>query len=124
MLQGFKEFITRGNVVDLAVGVVIGAAFGKVVTQFTDSFLAPLIKLLTGGREVGGQFTIDGVAFDYGAFINAVIAFLLTAVAVYFFVVVPMNNLAHRRAKGTPTADELSDEARLLTEIRDRLPAR
>jgi large conductance mechanosensitive channel len=123
VLKGFKEFITRGNVVDLAVGVVIGAAFGAVITQFTASFLDPLIRLLTGGKQAGGTFTIDGVVFDYGAFINALIAFLLTAIAIYFFVVVPINNLAKRRARDELESGELSREAQLLTEIRDRLPA-
>lgn len=124
MLKGFKEFITRGNVVDLAVGIVIGAAFGTVITQFTKSFIEPLIKVLTGGNQVGGVFTVNDVPFDYGAFINAVIAFLLTAFAVYFFVVVPMNKWARRRARnGTVKPEDLSEEARLLTEIRDRLPS-
>lgn len=122
VLKGFKEFITRGNVVDLAIGVVIGGAFGAVIKQFTDSFLSPLIVLLTGGKQIGGKFTVNGVDFTYGAFINAVITFLLTAIAIYFLVVVPMNKMAQRRAKGEPKPEELSDEARLLTEIRDRLP--
>ncbi|HEX6686145.1 MAG TPA: large conductance mechanosensitive channel protein MscL [Candidatus Limnocylindrales bacterium] len=116
MLKGFKEFITRGNVVDLAVGIVIGAAFGAMVAQLTESFLEPLIQVLTGGNEVGGKFFVNGVAFDYGAFLNSVIAFLLTALAVYFFVVVPMNRW-FRRAQEEPT-----DEVVLLTQIRDRLP--
>jgi large conductance mechanosensitive channel len=120
VLKGFNKFITRGNVVDLAVGVVIGAAFGNVITKFTEAFLEPLIKVLTGGNEIGGIFTIRGVDFDYGAFINAVIGFLLTAVAIYFFVIVPLNRLAERRGR-TRTEDQ-SDEVRLLTEIRDRLP--
>ncbi|GIH07667.1 large-conductance mechanosensitive channel [Rhizocola hellebori] len=98
--------------------MVIGAAFGAVITQFTASFLDPLIRLLTGGKQAGGTFTIDGVVFDYGAFINVLIAFLLTAIAIYFFVVVPINHLAKRKA-----SEELSREAQLLTEIRDRLPA-
>jgi large conductance mechanosensitive channel len=117
VLKGFKEFVTRGNVVDLAVGVVIGAAFGTVVTSFTAAFLEPLIRLITGGEEAGGKFFVNGVAFDYGLFINAIIAFLLTALAVYFFVVVPMNRF---RRQDEETAEEL----RLLTQIRDRLPQR
>src|SRR5688572_29738650 len=96
----------------------MGAAFGAVIAQFTKSFLEPLIILLTGGKQAGGRFTVNGVDFDYGAFINALIAFLLTAIAIYFFVIVPINALARRRA------DELSEEARLLAEIRDRLPIR
>lgn len=124
MLKGFKEFITRGNVVDLAVGIVIGSAFSAVINQLTESFLEPLITLVTGGQQSGGKFSVDGVDFTYGAFINAVITFLLTAIALYFFVVVPMNRLAARRAaKSKAEPEELSDEARLLTEIRDRLPS-
>ncbi len=126
MLTGFKNFVMRGNVVDLAVGVVIGAAFNSVITQLTKSFLEPLITLVTGGNKVGGQFTINDVAFTYGAFINAVITFLLTAAALYFFVVLPMNKLAERRARrdksdAEPAPTTLSDEARLLAEIRDEL---
>lgn len=122
VFRGFREFISRGNVIDLAVGIVIGAAFGAVITQFTKSFLEPLIKVLTGGGEIGGRFKVNGVDFDYGAFINAVLAFLLTAAAIYYFVVVPMNAWARRR--GTTKPDDVSDEVRVLTEIRDRLPER
>lgn len=122
MLKGFKDFVTRGNVVDLAVGVVIGAAFAALVTQFTNSFLEPLIKLVTGGERVGGTFSINGVVFDYGAFISAVISFLITAAVVYFLVVVPMNKYAEfRRRNQEEEAEKLSAEAQLLTEIRDAL---
>ena len=110
MLTGFKKFILRGNVVDLAVGIVIGAAFGALVAQFTASFIEPLIKLITGGGIDGGTFTIDDVVFDYSAFFSAIITFVLTAAAVYFVVVVPMNALNDRRkASGEPeepTTDE------------------
>jgi large conductance mechanosensitive channel len=120
VFKGFKEFIARGSVVDLAVGIVIGVAFGAMVTQFTKSFLEPLIEVITGGHDTGGKFTINEVDFDYGAFIGSVISFVLTALAVYYFVVVPMNAWAKRRGK---TSDDESDEVKLLTEIRDRLPA-
>jgi large conductance mechanosensitive channel len=110
MLTGFKKFILRGTVVDLAVGIVIGAAFGALVAQFTASFIEPLIKLITGGGIDGGTFTIDDVVFDYSAFFSAIITFVLTAAAVYFVVVVPMNALnARRKASGEPeepTTDE------------------
>jgi large conductance mechanosensitive channel len=125
MVRGFRDFILRGNVVDLAVGVVIGLAFNAVVQSFTNSFLNPLIKLITGGRAVGGEFKINGVSFTYGSFINQVITFVLTAAALYFLVVVPMNKLAERRKRGEePEPDAPSDEVRLLTEIRDALTAR
>ncbi|HET6211747.1 MAG TPA: large conductance mechanosensitive channel protein MscL [Micromonosporaceae bacterium] len=117
MLKGFREFIMRGNVVDLAVGVVIGAAFGKLVDKFVDAFINPLVRLVTGGNEMSGTWEIrPGIVMDWAGFINAVITFLITAAAVYFFVVVPVNRL--RRAK---PADDASDEVRLLTEIRDSL---
>lgn len=114
MIKGFKEFIMRGNVIDLAVGVVIGAAFGALVTQLTKSFIEPLIKLIGGGGELGGTFSIDGVVFDYGAFINAAITFLLTAAAVYFLVVVPYNTLRERRDRGQETEVEPTNEERMV----------
>ena len=100
MLKGFREFILRGNVVDLAVEVVIGAAFGAVVTQLVKSFLTPLIGILgiTGSFE-NASFTIRSSVFTYGAFIDAVIAFILVAAAIYFLVVVPVNRLNERRAE-------------------------
>jgi large conductance mechanosensitive channel len=124
MLKGFKDFIMRGNVVDLAVGIVIGAAFTTVIGQFTKSFLEPLIKLIGGGGELGGVATVNGVDFAWAAFINAVITFLLTAAALYFLVVYPMNRLAERRKRGEePPPSAPSEEVKLLTEIRDALAA-
>lgn len=124
MLKGFKDFIARGSVVDLAVGFVMGAAFTAVVTQFTASFLEPLIRVFTGGDELAGTFTIRGQEFDWAAFVNAVITFLLVAAVVYFLVMLPMNKLAQRRQRGEePAVPEPSDEVRLLTEIRDQLVA-
>lgn len=124
MLKGFKDFIMRGNVVDLAVGIVIGAAFTAVVTQFTKSFLEPLLKLLGGGGVKGGTGSINGVVFDWAAFINIVITFLMTAAALYFLVVYPMNRLAERRKRGEePPPSAPSEEVKLLTEIRDALVA-
>ncbi|MGC9666509.1 large conductance mechanosensitive channel protein MscL [Planosporangium sp. 12N6] len=125
MLRGFKDFIMRGNVVDLAVGVVIGAAFGGLVTQFTKSFLEPIIRVVTGGGGKAldkGVFHINGVPFDYAAFINTAFTFLLTAATLYFLVVLPMNKLAERRAKGQePKPKAPSEEILLLREIRDAL---
>ncbi|ULH15139.1 large conductance mechanosensitive channel protein MscL [Deinococcus sp. KNUC1210] len=125
MLKGFRDFVLRGNVVDLAVGVVIGAAFGAVVTAFTKAFLDPLIKLITGGAKVGGAFSISGVVFDYGSFLTALITFVLTAAVVYFVVVVPMNaaNERLKRSEKPPVA-EPSNEEKLLAEIRDALKSR
>jgi large conductance mechanosensitive channel len=123
MLKGFKDFILRGNVVDLAVGIVIGAAFTAVVTAFTNAFLKPLIQVMSGGKGVeAGSFKINGVPFDYASFINAVITFLLTAAVLYFLVVYPLNRLAERRKTGEePPPAAPSEEVKLLTEIRDAL---
>jgi large conductance mechanosensitive channel len=115
MVAGFKKFIMGGNVVDLAVGVVIGAAFGALVAQFTASFIDPLIRVIAGGGGTGGTFTIDGEVFNYGAFITAIITFLLTAAAVYFVVVVPMNAMRERRAAGAEAEAEPTHEERMLT---------
>jgi large conductance mechanosensitive channel len=124
VLSGFKDFISRGSVIELAVGVVIGAAFNGLVTQFTKSFLEPLIKLLSGGRQLSGTFKVRDVVFDWAAFINAVLAFAITAAALYFFVVLPANKIAERRARGEePEPKAPAEDIRLLTEIRDALIA-
>lgn len=124
-LQGFKDFIMRGNVIDLSVGIVIGAAFTALVSAFTKSFVEPLIRVFSGGGgEVKGQFFIAGVPFDFAAFINALITFLMTAAVVYFLIVMPMNRLAERRRKGIePEPKAPSEEVILLQEIRDALLA-
>jgi large conductance mechanosensitive channel len=97
MLDGFKKFILRGNVVDLAVGVVIGAAFGSVVTAFTKDLLTPLIAALAGKPDFSAVgFKIGDTAFPVGDFINAIVSFVLVAGAVYFFVVLPLNALMAR----------------------------
>jgi large conductance mechanosensitive channel len=124
VLKGFRDFIMRGNVVDLAVGIVIGAAFTALVASFTGSFLKPLIAVFGGGepKKTGATFTVNGQVFDWGAFLNAVITFLLTAAALYLFVVYPMNKLAERRKRGEePPPEAPSEEIQLLTEIRDAL---
>ena len=128
MLRGFKDFIMRGNVVDLAVGVVIGAAFATLITSFTDSFLKPLLAAVgpTDGR-IGMTVALPGPAnnaLDFGGFISAVIGFLMTVAVVYFLVVLPMNSLAERRKKGEePEPQAPSEEVKLLMEIRDALVA-
>ncbi|BCJ74242.1 large-conductance mechanosensitive channel [Catellatospora sp. IY07-71] len=127
MLNGFKNFVMRGNVVDLAVGVVIGAAFSSLVTQFTKSFLEPLINLVGAKPDgAGGSFPLvhDDNPVAWGAFVNALIAFVLTAAVLYFLVVLPMNKLAERRNKGKePEPAPVTEDIRLLTEIRDALVA-
>jgi large conductance mechanosensitive channel len=123
-MKGFKDFLLRGNVVDLAVAVVIGAAFTAVVNSFADSFLTPLIALITGGGELGGTFTVNGQTFTYGAFISQVITFVLTAAVVYFAVVLPMKALIERRRRGEEPGPSQPTQVELLTEIRDLLRTR
>jgi large conductance mechanosensitive channel len=118
MLKGFKAFISRGNVIDLAVGVVIGAAFGDVVTAFTDGILGPIIGwILPGGNLADASFTIAGSEFLYGSVIQALINFVLIAAAIYFLVVVPVNKM-----RGTATDEPTNDEkmVALLEQIANR----
>lgn len=106
MLDGFKKFILRGNVVDMAVGVVIGAAFGGVVAALTKDLLTPLIAALVGKPDFSAiHFTINGALFPVGDFINACVSFLLIAAAIYFFVVTPVNALVARMNRGETPPD-------------------
>ena len=105
MLKGFRDFILRGNVVDLAVGVVIGAAFGAVVISFTKDLLTPLIAAIFGKPDFSSiVLTVNGSNLMIGNFLNALIAFLLVATAVYFAVVLPVNALMERVKKPVPVA--------------------
>ncbi|HVZ17516.1 MAG TPA: large conductance mechanosensitive channel protein MscL [Terriglobales bacterium] len=105
-MKGFKQFLLRGNVVDLAVGVVIGAAFGAVVTAFVKDLLTPLIAAIVKQPDFSGlTFTINGSNFLYGEFLNALISFVLIAAAVYYFVVLPINSLVARYRKEPAPAD-------------------
>jgi large conductance mechanosensitive channel len=117
----FKEFITRGNVIDLAVAVVIGLAITAIINSIVSGLITPLIGMIGGNDFSDLDFTINGSTFEYGEVINAVIQFLLIAVAVFFFIVKPVNMFNERRRRGEEPAAELSDEAALLTEIRDLL---
>ena len=106
MLTGFKQFILRGNVIDMAVGVVIGAAFATVVSAFTKDLLTPLIAALVGKPDFSAiKFTVNGSLFALGDFINALLSFLLVAAAVYFFVVTPVNALLARMRRAPVPAD-------------------
>ena len=106
MLSGFKQFILRGNVVDMAVGVVIGAAFATVVTAFTKDLLTPLIAAVAGKPDFSAIFfTVHNSKFLLGDFINAAISFLLVAAAVYYFVVTPVNLLVARMHRSAAPAD-------------------
>jgi large conductance mechanosensitive channel len=103
MLSGFRTFLLRGNVVDLAVAVVIGAAFGALITAFVKDLITPLIAALVGKPDFGGlAFTINGSRFAYGDFLNALLAFVLVAAAIYFVVVSPMDRLAALRKAREP----------------------
>ncbi len=106
MIKGFREFILRGNVIDLAVAVVIGAAFGAVVTSFVTNILTPLIAAIVGKPDFSAlNLNINGAVISYGIFLNALISFLLVAGAVYFFMVAPMNSWKARAARNTVPAD-------------------
>jgi large conductance mechanosensitive channel len=123
VLKGFREFIMRGNVVDLAIAVVIGTAFTALVKAFVTDILTPIIAAIVGQPNFATlTFTINHSQFFYGDLINSLITFVAVAAAVYYFVVVPLNALAARRARGQATpADEVPPEIALLTEIRDLL---
>jgi large conductance mechanosensitive channel len=129
VIQGFKNFIMRGNVVDLAVAVVIGAAFTGVVTSFTNNIINPLIAVF-GGENVNGlawQILASNkkTVVDFGAVITAIINFLIIAAVVYFLVVTPMNLLAERRKRGEePEPKAPAEDIVLLQEIRDLLRQR
>jgi large conductance mechanosensitive channel len=106
MLSGFKKFILRGNVVDMAVGVVIGAAFGGVVAALTKDLLTPFIAALVGKPDFSNiSFSLRGTPFPVGEFINACVSFFLIAAAVYFFVVIPVNALVARMHRSDKPAD-------------------
>jgi large conductance mechanosensitive channel len=125
----FKDFLLRGNVVDLAVAVVIGTAFGVVVNALVKDILTPIVAAIFGKPDFSTlTFTIHKSHFFYGDFINAVISFVAIAAAVFFFVVKPINYLLTARARRMAAGEEedastLSDETVLLTEIRDLLKA-
>ena len=108
-MKGFKAFILRGNVLDLAVAVVIGAAFGAVVTALVKDLITPIIAAIVGKPDFSAiQFEVNGSKFLIGDFINAIVSFLLIAAAVYFFVVLPVNALVARMKRGEAPPDPTS----------------
>ena len=125
MLKGFKDFILRGNVVDLAVAVVIGAAFATIVTAFTDSIIKPLINAITPASSPGLGVTLiagkDSTYVDFAAVITAAINFVIVAAVIYFAVVLPLNVIQERRRRGEETGPAEPTEVELLAEIRDLL---
>ena len=126
MIKGFKDFLMRGNVVDLAVAVVIGAAFAAVITALLNGLINPLIAAIFGKPDLSGvgAFDLNGAHFSIGLVLNALIYFVIVAAVIYFVVVVPVNALAERRKKGIePELEAPGEDVILLTEIRDLLRA-
>ncbi|MBU4213644.1 MAG: large conductance mechanosensitive channel protein MscL [Actinobacteria bacterium] len=124
MLQGFKEFIARGNAIDLAVGVIIGAAFSSIVAALNEGLISPLIAAVFGQPDISHvlERTINGAHFSIGLVLQAVLNFLITALALYFAIVLPINAMRARRAKGLAAAPKApAEDVLLLTEIRDLL---
>jgi large conductance mechanosensitive channel len=118
MLKNFKAFLLRGNVVDLAVAVVIGAAFGALVTALVADLITPIIAAIIGKPDFSNlTFTINKSTFKYGDFINVLIAFVSIAAAVFFFVVMPVNALMARRKTEPPVDEAVRDCPECLSEI-------
>lgn len=118
MLKEFKQFLFRGNVVDLAVGVVIGAAFGTIVSSLVSDLITPLIAAIAKAPDFSGLFfTINGSKFMYGHFINALVSFVLVASSIFFFVVKPMNILIARSRKEPPLDPTTKKCKECLSEI-------
>ncbi len=118
MLKEFRQFLLRGNLVDLAVAVVIGTAFSAVVTALVASFITPLISMI-GGKEAFGElsFTINNTVFPYGFFLNAFIAFVIVAAVVFFLVLKPVNVLMERMQTSGPVDEETRDCPACLSQI-------
>ena len=123
MLDDFKRFLFRGNVIDLAVAVIIGAAFTAIVAAIVEGLITPLVGMIFSEDFSEMTFVVNGSTFNYGIVINAVIYFVSVAAVVFFFIVKPVQAVNARRAVGEEPA-ALSDEAVLLTEIRDLLASR
>jgi large conductance mechanosensitive channel len=125
MFSGFREFIQRGSVVDLAVAVVIGAAFGALITSFVTDVLTPLLGIFGLPNFEELSFTVGEAQVNYGLFLNALLAFLLIAAAIYFFVVKPLNALEERRQRGadeTPTTKTCTECASEIPFVARRCP--
>jgi len=127
MLKGFRDFITRGNIVELAVAFVIGIAFVAVINSFVTGIVSPLIAAIFGKPDLSnvGTFTLNNANFSIGLVLTALLNFVIVAAVIYFLVVVPMQVIAERSRRGKAEEPEpLSDEIVLLTEIRDALRQR
>lgn len=125
MLNGFKDFILRGNVISMAIGLAVGAAFTAVVTGFSNAFITPLIGLATRGTGdfSKASFKVDGVTFPFGLFISAAIAFLITAAVLYFCVVVPMAKVQNRFTKEQEEAVDIKAALRDCPRCFSEIPA-
>ena len=126
VLNGFKEFIMRGNVIDLAVGIVIGAAFASIVKSLVDGFITPLIAAVFGQPNLAStmSFELNGAYFSFGLILDAIINFLFIAAAIYFFIIVPINHLQSLRKRGlVEEPDAPAEDIILLQQIRDLLQA-
>ncbi|WP_370439727.1 large conductance mechanosensitive channel protein MscL [Kineococcus halophytocola] len=124
MVNGFRDFVLRGNVIDLAVAVVIGAAFTRIITSIVDNLITPLIAAIGGAPNTDRLWEVElnGATFGFGAVIGAVINFLIVAAVVYFVIVTPVNRLLALRKKGEVAAPKApTEDVVLLTEIRDLL---
>jgi large conductance mechanosensitive channel len=123
MFKELREFLLRGNVIDLAVAVILGAAFGAVVASFVEDLLTPVIAAIGGQPDFAGlTFTINESVFRYGEFINAVTSFVIIGAAVFFLVIKPVNTLMARRKAGLdPEPEAVPENVVLLGEIRDLL---
>ena len=129
-LEEFKAFALKGNVMDMAIGVIVGAAFGNIVSALTDNFINPLIAVITGGAEkdengvmqlVGGKFTINGIDFNYRAFLSAVLNFFIIALILFCLLKAVNKAMELGKKKEEEKPAEPSKEEVLLTEIRDLL---
>lgn len=123
MVRGFQKFLLRGNLVDLAVGVLIGAAFGKLVDSFASGLILPIVGIFGGVPDFTAlTFTVNGSIFKYGAFLTSLLSFILTAAIIYFFVIIPVNHLMERfKRQEKEAVSEPSNEEKLLAEIRDAI---
>ena len=121
MLKGFKEFALRGNVIDLAVAVVVGAAVAALIGAFSAALILPVVGIFLGGGVDAGTIEINGQVIDFSLMLNAVIVFLITMAVIYFLFIVPMNKIRERM--GASNVDATPADVKLLIEIRDLLKA-
>jgi large conductance mechanosensitive channel len=120
MLKGFRDFVLRGNIIDLAVAVVVGLAFAALIGAFSEALIQPVIGIFLGGGVSAGTLEINGQVIDFTLMINALLVFVITLAVIYFVFVVPMNKVRERMSKNEEAAATPADEL-LLAEVRDLL---